>query len=142
MNSLAALNKTIDRVLDEKNIKFEEVTFNRLRKILENNINKYDKMAESGEAGWCGMLKEAAISKQKMLKLFEEDRHALSAEIEQLQGYVSQLQTQLKSDKQQFDRYQSETNPKLASLEHSLKSVQEQFERTHKEESEMILKLE
>ena len=132
INSIAALNKTIDRVLDEKSLKFENVTFNRLRKILENNINKYEKMAENGEVAWCGMLKEAALSKQKILKFFEDDHHTLAAEVVQLQGYVGQLQTQLKGDKQQFERYQSEAAPKIVQLEASLKHIQEQYDRVHK----------
>ena len=103
VNPITALNKTIDRVLVEKSLKFGNVKFNRLRKILETNTNKYEKIAENGEVAWCGMLKEAAVSKHKILKFFEDDHHALASVVMQFQGYVGQLQTQLKGEKQQFE---------------------------------------
>lgn len=45
------------------------------------------------------MLKDATLTEVKLLKLIESDREALATEVEQLQSYISQVQTQLKNDK-------------------------------------------
>jgi seryl-tRNA synthetase len=67
-----------------------------------------------------------------MLKIWEEERNNYVSEIEQLQGYVNQLQTQLKTEKQQYDKYTSETTPKINQLEHSLKTLQSNSGKTQK----------
>ena len=54
------------------------------------------------------------------------------SEIEQLQGYVNQLQTQMKTEKQQYEKYQSDTTPKINHLEQSLKTLQEHSDKIHK----------
>lgn len=97
INGIGALNKAVDKILDEKNFKFDEATIARLRKVLETNLLKHDRITEGPYLGWYAVFKDSTATKLRMLAIAEEEKFGLLHEVEELQSYIGQLQTQMKT---------------------------------------------